>query len=483
MNNVDIQSTEYQKDINSWEKVRDCVEGSKAVKAKTTIYLPQPSPSDNNAKRYESYLLRANFVNVTARTLNGLAGAVLRKPPKIDLPPQLEYMEVDSDGSGCSIFQSSKETLSDVIQVGRAGLLVDFPAIEGDTPVTLQEEQSLNLRASILKYKAESIINWKEVKVGAETILKMVVLTETEDLFDENDPFQNKTITVYRLLALDKSGNYYQEEYIQSSETGTKGTFVLRKERAYPRLADGSLLNRIPFIFIGSKDLKPTVDKSPLLDLADLNLSHYRNSADLEEMVFVVGQPTLIMTGLSQNWIDDKKRKPAKVGSRSSISLPIGADAKFIQINESQLADKVMARKEEQMVAIGARVITKQTGGVEAAESLRIKASGESSILSNIAGNVSEGYTRALRISALFMGANPEDVVFELNMDFLAEKLTPDEARMLAELWQKGIFPKADLRDALRKGELLRKDREDEDLDQEVNDEDGDTPSLGDNED
>ena len=286
-------------------------------------------------------------------------------------------------------------------------------------------------------------------------------------------------IIVYRVLALDKSGSYYQEEYVsQSNETAT-ADFVLRSPRSHPKAKDGSFFNRIPFIFIGSKDLKPSVDKAPILDLAEINLAHYRNSADVEELGFMIGQPTLKVTGLTQNWIKDQwKGKPIKVGARSAIELPQGADADFIQVSESQIGMALMAQKIDYMVAIGARLVLSNPVGVEAAETVRLKFTGEASILANSVQNVTEGYNQALVFSAKFMGADPDKIVFVLNMDFFSEKVTPDEARAFAEMWQKGIYSLKDLRDILRKGELIREDKSDEDIDTEINEEITNFPAL-----
>lgn len=479
MESINVEAQEYTDNLPSWVKVRDCVAGSVAVKKKGVIYLPRPSPQDNNPQRYDDYILRANFFNATARTLEGLLGAVWRKNPKVDLPPQLEYMTEDADGSGCSLTQCAKETLSDVLQVGRTGLLVDFPKIDGDQPITLEAEDALNLRASIVQYKAEQIINWGQMKIGAETVLQFVVLKEKDKKDNPDNIFKCEEIVVYRVLALDESGFYYQEEYVSSSSETVNNDFILRAPRSYPKTKEGANFNRIPFVFIGSKDLKPSVDKAPILDLAEINLAHYRNSADVEELGFMIGQPTLKVIGLTPNWIKDQwKNKPLRVGARSAIELPQGADADFMQVSESQIGMALMAQKIDYMVAIGARLVLSNPVGVEAAETVRLKFTGEASILANSVQNVTEGYNQVLVYSAQFMGADPEKIVFVLNMDFFSEKITPDEARAFAEMWQKGIYSLKDLRDILRKGELIREDKDDEEIDREINEEITNFPAL-----
>jgi len=73
-------------------------------------------------------------------------------------------MLVDANGDGLSLDQMIKDAASDALMVGRYGLLVDYPsAPEG---LTDYEVSALYLRASILPYPAESIINWRTSKYG-----------------------------------------------------------------------------------------------------------------------------------------------------------------------------------------------------------------------------------------------------------------------------------------------------------------------------
>ena len=60
-------------------------------------------------------------------------------------------------------------------------------------------------------------------------------------------------------------------------------------------------LANIPFIFCGALNNSPDVDKSPVYDIAEVNIAHYRNSADYEESCFIAGQATPVLTGLTQS--------------------------------------------------------------------------------------------------------------------------------------------------------------------------------------
>ena len=86
-------------------------------------------------------------------------------------------------------------------------------------------------------------------------------------------------------------GKYRQRLY----KFDQKGALLTgQAEEVFPQL--GSLdQGVIPFTFIGATNNDHTIDDAPLLPLAELNIGHFRNSADNEESSFVVGQPTLFI--------------------------------------------------------------------------------------------------------------------------------------------------------------------------------------------
>ena len=107
-----------------------------------------------------------------------------------------------------------------------------------------------------------------------------------------------------------------------------------------------------------------------------------------------------------------------------------------------------------------------------------MRSSGEASILSNVADNVGEAVTIACRSATIFMGGDSAKVIFVMNDDFFAETITLEQAKIIMEIWQSGLTAKVDARDSLRKGEVIRGDREDEDIDADIEKEEGENPSL-----
>ena len=446
MAKVNHQHSSYTKMRPLWQLIADCLT-KEAVKNAGELYLPKPNAEDNSKEndiRYAQYGQRAVFYNVTSRTLNGLVGEVFSAEPTVELPSILEVLEEDIDGSGVSLCQQAKSTLSHVVSFGRCGLLADYPPTDG-VPTTLQQLQKGYIRPLVALYDPRNIINWRTTKIGGRNVLSLVVLEEEGAIAD--DGFEEKTEVQYRVLRLTVTPTaapvYSQEIWVKATGEQTqngKVEFVM-KSSAVPTDGGNKPLDFIPFIFVGAlnNDIQP--DEPPLYDLAALNVAHYRNSADYEEACFITGQPTLITAGLTQSWVKDVwKDKPVLLGSRAALTLPSGASASLLQVSPNSMPMEAMKHKEEQMIALGARLveptIAKQTLGEASMEE-----ASELSILQSAAQNVSEAYELALSWALQFLqvgdSGEPE---FELSKEFaLARMSAADRAQTVAD-WQAGMI-------------------------------------------
>lgn len=453
---VDTQHREYTNNLIRWAVGRDCVKGQDAIKAKKETYLPKPNAADTsteNSKRYEQYLQRATYVNFTGRTSNSLNGAIFRKDLVLELPNQIDYMETDTDGGGLTIEQLSKMLCRDALEVGRIGILVDYPAVSENATL----ETTRDIKARLAQYPTETIINWKTEKKNGKTYLAQVVLCEQIEV--ELDQFATETAKQYRVLSL-KGGVYYQDIYNEELD--------LIDPDIMPRMSDGNPWSEIPFVFIGAEENNSDVDCAPLYDLAQVNIGHYRNSADYEEGVFIHGQGTLsVSSEMSNDQFKAANPDGIMVGARAGHFLGPNGSMDLLQMEANSAAREAMLDKQDQMIAIGARLITSKSSN-ETAEAARISASSETSILSTIVDNVSSGVTQALKFTCRFMGADEESVEFQLNKEFFDKTLDPQMVMALIQLADRGDIAKTDIRHELRKADFFKEGRTDEEIDSEA---------------
>lgn len=453
MANVTYQRPDYTASLPTWRKADDVVSGAQAVKKGGIKYLPRTNPADTSPEanaRYEAYKQRATFVPITARTLKSLIGAAFRKDPELQVPTALEYVADDIDGAGISIYQQSQAVVGDVLTKGRAFLLVDYPQSEGGASVA----DLASLRATVTRYSPESVINWRTSKQGAQTVLSLVVISEQVEVVKG---FETELETQYRVLEL-IDGVYtvtiYSDEGIELSEP------------VQPRDASGALWREIPGTFVGAENNDTDIDQGPLADLVDLNVDHYQVYADWRKVLFLAANPQPVVSGLDPEWRDWMEAKGMMVGSDVTMLLPASGSFQWAQINSQQPLREELNLMQQQMVAMGARLLEKG-GAVMTATQSRAENAAEYSVLALVAANVSEAYTRCLQWLGRFMGDNGE-VMYDISREYAEAELDPAMLAAVVSAWQSGTVAKSDARSYMRKVGFIEPDRTDEDIEAEV---------------
>lgn len=486
---VTFTHPDYDNALPDWTLTSDAAAGERAVKSKTDLYLPRPNASDTspeNVQRYASYIKRAVYYNVTGRTLQALAGLAFNKWPQIEKPSVLDSFDADATGSGVSLIQLSQEALQSVLKNGRCGVLVDFPQVEGE--ISLAQQQSGQFQPTISLYSADSITNWQTSKIGSQVFLTLVVLKETHETTEGFELQQETQYRVLRLVEDPKLGRVYTQEVWRKkaskrrkSSANDNTEWVIVEGPYRPRQGNGKFWTEIPFTFIGSRTNDSSIDPAPMLDIAILNIAHYRNSADFEESVYMLGQPQAWMGGLDQAWVEMLKKEGIYFGSRHILPLPQGGSAGLLQMNENTAVGKAMEAKEKQMAALGARLV--MPGSVQkTAYQQGSEDQTSHSVLSLCCDNVSLAFRRVLEWAANFANAGDAKVEFSISTDFMAHLVDAHMLTAMVGAVQAGTLPLADFWAKLRSAGIIADDRTDDQLREEIDTQAPPTMGLDDDE-
>jgi len=445
---MSVRSTHPQYDsyLPKWKRCRHAAEGQDSVHAAGTDYLPKLK--DQSQDDYKAYRDRAVFFNATWRTLSGLSGMLFRKPPKIDCPSVTEALldTVTEDGQPLGIF--AREVVEECLMVGRTGVLVDYPEVDAAT-LTKADAAALNLRPTMAVYRAENIINWKQAVIANRRVLTMVVLEE--ECETPKDEFESTCETRYRVLDLvrGEKGMTYRIRVFKCDEQTKADTQI--GQDVFPTMS-GAKLDFIPFYFLSADDTGVTPDDPPMIDLVDLNLSHYRVTADYEHGCHFTGLPTGYITGYTKT-----EGEKIYLGSQKMMIFP-GPEVKvgFLEFSGAGLGSLQanLERKEAQMAVLGARMLEAQKKGVESAEVAGIHRAGENSLLAGIAQAISLGLTAALQTFSNWAGGSGT-VMVALNRDFFPAPMSAQDLTALVMSWQQGAISKQTLFDNLQAGQII----------------------------
>lgn len=435
--------------------------GQDAVHKGTVKYLPKLS--DQKPEEYAAYLMRAPFYPASGRTWQGLVGMVFRQAPHVESQESAMPLIEDATLSGVSATLLARRVLGEVEEVGRCGVLVEYPRV-AQQPASLAQASAQNLRPYATFYKAESIINWRVERVNNEMQPTLVVLRESHE---EKGAFETQVEDQLRVLVLE-GGQYLVRIYRKSKD---KGEWQLI-EQIMP-LRNGAALKEIPFFPFGAEENSLHVQMPPLLDLVDMNLSHYRTTADLEHGAHFTGLPMLFLAGVRM-----KENEKVSLGSQTAIvAEDPSADGKFIEFTGQGLGalEKLLDRKEDQMAAIGARMLAPEKKAAEAEDTVKMRHSGESSVLASQAELVSDGMEKMLNLMRDWAGL-PGEIVFRLSTDFLPGRMSPQELTALVTSWQQGAISKQTLFANLQMGEIVEPGKDFEEEEAEIAE---NPPALG----
>uniref|UniRef100_UPI002FE26073 DUF4055 domain-containing protein n=1 Tax=Methylobacillus sp. TaxID=56818 RepID=UPI002FE26073 len=232
---------------------------------------------------------------------------------------------------------------------------------------------------------------------------------------------------------------------------GISGAWMQVGEDIVPVMR-GRPLPYIPFQFFGPAHNGPEIQKPPIYDLVALNLSHYRSTADLEHGAHFTGLPTAVVTGYQVG-----ENEKLSIGSANAWVFPAAdADAKYLEFTGQGLSalENRINRKQDQMAAIGARMLSPEKSAAEAAETVKLRHAGEGAVLSTISSMISQGLTRVLNIMAEWAGVSTNQSV-TLNTDFIEIGMTGPELTALVGAWQSGAISRETMFWNLQQGEMI----------------------------
>jgi hypothetical protein len=435
---------EYEFYIIEWEKIRDVMAGSRLVKGRGRRYLPELYEQEE--QDYKNYVDRALFFNATRRTRDAVVGLLLRKTPQITMPDELQKFTKDLNLAGATLNDYLRTVAEDMVGVSRGGTFIDW-----------SEKES---RPYLAYYQAEDIIDWEESRVEGKMMLTQLTLRESRWERNENQATTgHQYVQIFRTYTL-KDGVVTAVEKKSIDNAAPEEKQIDPKRR-------GRGLTFIPFVFHGPKGNVAEVHPPAMSDIADINISHYRSSADLEQGRHICGLPTPWAAGF------EPTTKLILGATHAWVTENAQAQAGFVEFTGQGLTalENALKEKQEQMAALGARMLEIKSADAEAFETVQLRSNAEQASLVAFSEAISATVTRALQIFAWWQGTADaaletfeETVVIVLSTDFVAQKLSPQALTALVAAWQANAISTETFYYNLEQGEMFPDDwtKEDE---------------------
>ena len=446
---VDAIRPEVDQAMPKYTMIRDCLLGQENIKMKGELYLPRPNEDIEIAEdvRYRAYVKRSVFLNATGHTQRAIVGKLFAKKPTIELPETLMGLMKDANGDGLPLDQLVEKCVAETFAFGRCGLYADFRAVGAEVMSIADAEM---LSPTLTFVRAEDIINWQIDRFSKKTTLVVV----RED-YEDREGFAVRIKSQYRVFRLVNNVLQVQvqqpkrpsEDMLAAAPTDTRFEVV---EEYTPMLPGGKPWDIIPFVIIGSTNNDWAIDEPPLYPISVYDIALYRNSADIEESAFLMGQPTLVVSGVSPEMAESMEG--FKLGSGRVLSLEEGASATLLQAAPATLINTLIEEKHKILRNLGAVFIEDKPGLDQTATGAVYQALQTHAPLITTSRNAVMGTKKAVGYAAMFLGVDPnsEEIEVKLNADIIDNPLGVTGLQTAAQLYRDGGLTWDEYREQLR---------------------------------
>lgn len=372
--------------------------GTSAMRKAGKLYLPQ-EPAEEDPF-YANRLARSTLFNAFKKTQGVLAGKVFDKGIRYkDTPtsPFSDWLE-DIDLEGNDVSQFSYEFFKRGLANGVDYILVDLPrpiARTDNQPLSVADESKQNIRPYWVEVSASNLLGWRSENINGVQTLTQIRIREAVSEQDTTDEFAEIVVTQIRVIDIGRVRIYRKNEK-------TKDWFVFAEWN--------TTFKFIPLVPFYAGKVGFLWGRSPLLDLAHLNVSHWQKSSDLSNILHLIQVPVLVASGLSH----DEADAPLKVGPNTLVKFgDTSATLKYVEPtgNGTELGMKSLEQIEDQMAVMGASMLVDKPGNQTATQKA-INEGGSNSDLAAIAKNFEDAINTAfaymLRIMGLDENTAPE---------------------------------------------------------------------------
>ena len=412
----------YQRMANFWSLIEDLKEGTYKIRSEHRKYLPQLEREVDDS--YDRRLSRSNVVPFMQRIEKMLAGMLVRKPVRLDGVSDLvreQLFDVSLEGDDLNVWLYT--TARTVLSYGHCGVLVDAPK-DGE-----------KVRPYWVTYEPKNILGWRtEVIDGVRQLTQLRLM---EHVVEPDGKYGEKIVKQIRVL---EPGRY------EIHRKNNKGEYKLHDE------GEMSIKDKIPFAVAYSNRVGYYESRSPLYDIAELNLKHYQIQSDLDNILHISSVPLLAVFGYPNS-------DEITTGPSEALSLPPESRMEYISPSsdsyESQFRRLEDLKDQINTLSLAAVLGQKLVG--ETAEAKRIDRSQNDSTMMVVAQQMQDLIDNCLKFHSEYLNEPNAGSSF-VNRDFVTARLEPQEIQSLLQLFTAGTISQETLLTQLSSGEVLGDD-------------------------
>lgn len=407
---------EYIEMMKDWELCRDLMSGTRSMWDSGEKWLPRWTMEDE--ADYDKRLYNTILFNGFARAVKTLTGKVFSETVTMGeefSETMIDWFgNIDLTGRDLNIF--AQALFKDGLQAGLSHILIDKPREVAQN--RLQELQR-GIRPYWVHVPAENVIWWySDTIAGEERLLELRILEHV------------CVPQGYGLIEMERVKVHRPGEWeVWERVAGPKGEDWLITD------AGATGLDRIPFVTIYFNRTGFMTAQPPLLDLAFLNLAHYRSQSVQTHVLELGRRPIPYFHGY-----DPAKLSRVSVGPFSAlINTAKDANVGFAEISGTSIGAgrQNLEDLKDEMAAMSVELLIRQPGDKTATQT-SLQAQESNSELGAMALSCAAGLTRAAHLTEEWGGVGASAGQIEISTDFELTSAEQAEMDQLLKMRQSG---------------------------------------------
>ncbi|WP_176559986.1 DUF4055 domain-containing protein [Teichococcus rhizosphaerae] len=358
--------------------------GTEAMRQAGEDLLPREPKESLQA--YRLRVSRSYLFNGFRRTVESLAGKAFRKPVALgqDVPRELETWSWNFDLTGRDVSEFGRALLQDTLSSGLSFILVDHPpAVPGST---LADQRQRGDRPYATHVRAVDALGIRSTRVGGVEMVTRARIAETVP--DLSSPWSDDGV-IHQVRVLEP-GRW--AVYRQTS----RKDWVLHEQGT-------TSLPYVPLFPVYGRRTGFCDGRSPLSDLAWLNLAHWQSYSDYRNILRTASVGFMFGAGIDKDSLGGQ----FDIGPNRMLVVA-DPQAKLGYVEHSgaalgSLREHLDSLKEE-MAVLGAEMLVRQEARQRTATEVSLNSSESDSQLAAVVDGLSGSLTAAAQAMADFAG-------------------------------------------------------------------------------
>ena len=434
----DMQVTQMQP---YWSRMQAVTNGTDFIRFYAPTYLPKEPREPDDA--YETRVQRSVLSPYTVRLIDNAAGLILRRPITIDGDDFWQTWSENVDGLGSSLNEFARRALISALTYGHSGILVDFPQDPGVT--TLFQERQLGRRPYFNHMDAPDIWGWRQENQLPSSPLTQVRLHEWATV--PEGEYGQRRVERIRVIRPDSYEVYQRQADSYGYESGVTTSDV----NEYTGLVESGPLpfNQVPFVPMYTNRVGMLTSTPPLIDIANLNITHYQRQADLIHALHIAAMPILVLEG----W--DEASDATAVGVNYGLITTPGNQVYYVNADSGSFdaQQEELRQLEMQMSHLGISKLLGQKYVAESADAKRIDQAQANSVLSIISMELESALQNSYYFAARYLGVEPPRISLDRDFDFY--RLLGQDISVIGQLRAEGALTNETYLKILKSGEII----------------------------